>query len=836
VPLLLVAIGVAVLGQLFQPAVPPKSVDGVAQLLANAVGGTVHSDEFVWEPSSGPWTDFFFGRAVIFLAAPFAGGPRDLYRGWVRVSREGRAIAVRATRNLTATASSDEGQLVSSRQVVAFTATDKGAVVSVTALQLDAQPSSRGTENWLRRLFAGVDNWLQTGSTGGIRRTELVFHRPSGKAELVLQPEHLLVTLQAPPSTVVVGLGDASLRTTTGNPSVAAAWTVPSRQVTTAGLGADLAEHTLGSSVRTRGAASWQRIRSWLNRLSDRSNQSRERGPQLNSAAVQSSTLWPPRPVVASPESLGADEGQWRALQTAWLPPALGTTDRPDPYLVETTIHSDPQEPFVEITLVAIDTRQVGLRFAAGYDQPRPDSGARANGRIGELSSKPQRARIIAAFNGGMSSRGLSSAGLSYGLMVARRVSNPPRAGAATVALDAYGSTWMGPWPKFDDDAATSKLLPDIVSFRQSAELLLDRDAPIGRPRVLDPESQRDPRLLLERSALCLTRHGFLIYAYSRAASVGAVTEALRRVECNYAVALAASPQAVGFALLGPSQQPPRAQRIAPHMSIRPHRFLEASGDDFFYLALHDPRPRTALALSWQPDEGQQPSPAWLPAIYRAETARLGATVRLTAVTAGRLAWQLRPGYRERAALTATGPLSPEEQARAMIAIGLGVAFRKDNQRGLVLDGAVTLPIRSDLGVLTTALGTGALDIGIAPENLAPHGDATELVLLAVGGRLRSEARVMGPLRLRSAACLLGDGTLLVAQSTFDSGQANTTVLVEAGCQRVVELNRGKQVGAFIHRAGTDTPPREGYDDTTLYGLSQPARGTARLLRRGVSE
>ena len=46
----------------------------------------------------------------------------------------------------------------------------------------------------------------------------------------------------------------------------------------------------------------------------------------------------------------------------------------------------------------------------------------------------------------------------------------------------------------------------------------------------------------------------------------------------------------------------------------------------------------------------------------------------------------------------------------------------------------------------------------------------------------------------------------------------------------VVELNRGKQIRAFVHRAGTKDPPQSGYDDTALYGMSVPARGTALKL------
>ncbi|MCA9643694.1 MAG: hypothetical protein KC492_23540, partial [Myxococcales bacterium] len=50
------------------------------------------------------------------------------------------------------------------------------------------------------------------------------------------------------------------------------------------------------------------------------------------------------------------------------------------------------------------------------------------------------------------------------------------------------------------------------------------------------------------------------------------------------------------------------------------------------------------------------------------------------------------------------------------------------------------------------------------------------------------------------------------------------SVLLRVGCRRVAELDRGTQHPAFVHRAGTETPPLGGYEATALYALGMPMR------------
>ena len=110
-PTLVLAAGLAVGVRFVQPAPPPRTLDGLAALLGQATEGTVQPTDVAWEPSPGILSEFIWGRRLLFLSS-FAGGPRDLFRARVRVTLEGRPIAVTGLHNLASTPYGDEQKLV----------------------------------------------------------------------------------------------------------------------------------------------------------------------------------------------------------------------------------------------------------------------------------------------------------------------------------------------------------------------------------------------------------------------------------------------------------------------------------------------------------------------------------------------------------------------------------------------------------------------------------------------------------------------------------------------------------------------------------------------------
>lgn len=846
-PLVIIAVGIAAAARLAGSAPPPNTIDGVAQALGSAMGGTVRPHEFIWEPSGGWLWDALSGRPVLFLGASAPGAPRDVYRARVRLGVEGRPLAVESVRNLTATALGDEAGLVGRADHIAFVARALGQVQGATVVDLRG-PDLSGQSRW-SRLRTRLDGWLETGSLRGHGRIEVVLRKPVQQAALELRDGQLVMALGEPATPAALDLATVRLELGSLDPGSADAWTVPARPISLVQLARSAVRSWLETD-RAEQAAIWL-WDLWSDPVAGadgapiaplEANAAGDDGGSVPVAPAASGTDgrlpqadgWPPPPL-SPPLAPPLDaEGQWRAAQPtdSGAAPDGHSGEAPEPSLVQTLIRPDPSSPLSVVRLVAIDTRQLELHLQAGYDQPRPQTGPRGSGAIARAHREGESA-VVAVFSGAA-----QAPDGPWGLVANRRVLVLPRPDAATVVHDARGRVRLGSWAHGTD-------VPDrVVGLRQSGAPLVcpshglhgPGSSPSSASRcAIAAVSSHDTRPT-ERAALGLSQQGYLIYGWGPAVTRQGLVAALSMAGAHYVMPLGVGP-GHGFATVTTGAEGAAPRLVDPDMALDPAVLLDRSPADFFYLVQADLRPTSPLREQFEPDHAQQPAPAWLPGVYRAEVRELGATVEILAFAPGRLAWDIRPGTKERAAWTAEGGLEPADRDRALVAIDLGLAFRKDNRRGLVLDGVATLPVRPDVGLLAVAAGTAELQIGRSVEPMALSGDATELPLLAEGGALRAEARIMGPFRRRAGACQLLDGTLLVALAEFDNGEATAAALLAAGCDRVVELNRGQQPRAFVHRAGTDSAPVVDYRSTVLYGLARAAGGTARLLeadgRRG---
>jgi hypothetical protein len=209
--------------------------------------------------------------------------------------------------------------------------------------------------------------------------------------------------------------------------------------------------------------------------------------------------------------------------------------------------------------------------------------------------------------------------------------------------------------------------------------------------------------------------------------------------------------------------------------------------------------------------------------------------VHISAFSPDRFAFRLRAGSREvspRGAAPLSVSLPADEQGRVLAAIGVGTGRRR-GPRGLAVGGVIGLRFRGEGGLLL--LRGGRVEIrAAAPIELTADTDATELPLTADDAKLRPESREIGSMRRRSAACVLDDGTLLVAATTFDSDEATTEALLDLGCIKVVALDRGTHRNAFVHRTGGEQPPEPTYEETALFAVGSPMPGRARRLTAGA--
>jgi hypothetical protein len=450
------------------------------------------------------------------------------------------------------------------------------------------------------------------------------------------------------------------------------------------------------------------------------------------------------------------------ALRRWLLPTAIAApSEALPPGLERLRVH----EAGAAVELVFVDARRLAVRSAARPEAPRSLAEALAQ----ETAPLAPDVRAL--------------------LFVAepRAPVAPPNAAepAHGVALDGVGRVHVGPAPP-----GTRLVVPL---------------PPLGRTATEGAAAR------VARSALCVASTGALVFAWSDRVDEATLGGVLAAQGCAEAVSLGAGRASAGFALVEAGELRPLATGMT----------LGGDGLDGplrpWAIAARAASPPSAAGLAWRVDEGTQPPPT--PAIHVTRRERLGADVSLYTFAPARLRWALRTGRGERAARTAFAPLGAAEHARALVAIGLGTARGTGvDARGLTVAGRLVLPMHAGAGVLAVD-GRGDLAIGLAPEGLVAREGATELAVLAEAGELRPEARSLDERRPRAAACLLEDGTFVVALSDFDSAEPNATELRAAGCRRVVALDRGRQRAAFVHRAGTATPPAPSYAETALYGF-----------------
>lgn len=844
-PLALAAGGVALAAAMTEPPPPPKTIEGVAAMLGNAASGEVQPDGFLWEERRGFLADAFLGRRVLFLAskpgttegsAPTA----DLYRARVRLTRAGRPMSVHGVRNLTATPLGDERELVGRGRYAAFTTWAYGAVQGVTLLDLAGDERDRDAQTRLERLQATLESWLDTGAGRGLGRVELAFGTPPADVKLDMAADALIMAIGKEALPAALDPTSGALQMADADPYSARAQRLPHPvrplaplviELARKGFGAGAAD-ALGDGIAALGGRLPRDARARAAQAGDPAAADRLPAPAEPTPSIDG---WPPEPIAAPISPPLPGEGVWVPARSPLLPAAEsapgasssvpGGPSAP-PLFFETIVRPEPSLPRAAVRLVAMDMRQLELRMEAGFDEPRPVTGPRGSGRLPE---GPLASRVVAAFAGGKP----HDAG-EVGMVVDRRVLVPPSPSAPTAATLRDGRVAFGPWP-FE-----AELPGDFVSLRQSPLALVEAGAPVVPP----PAAAAAERV--ERAALGMTRDGHLIYAWSAEISADALAKALALARCESAMHLGTSPGRAGFAFVraaAPATEPAapssgyQAELLTPAMSVRERQIAGSSPSELFYLVRRNAQPTVPLpeGAAWTPDAGRQPPPSFLPAVFTATTTTLGAEVRLFFVAPDRFAWRARAGSRERSHRKGgsfLGALEAAEQERAGIAVSLGAAKRKGGPvRGLAIAGSVGLPIRKGEGLLlTTERGLEIRRSDEAPETIA--GDAVELPLTADDGKLLPAGRKVGSMRARAQLCVLPDRTALIALSAFDSDEAGTEVLLNAGCSRVVALDRGSQHAAFVHRAGADTAPQPRYEPSALYAVEIPMRGRAQPLAR----
>ncbi|MEZ4221727.1 MAG: hypothetical protein R3B13_12420 [Polyangiaceae bacterium] len=803
-------------------------------MLSRASRTVVSAQDIRWEPSPGLLHETFLGRRVVFLGAKRAGEPRDVYRASVRVSLDGKPFSVREIRNLTDTPLGDDAglQLLGSR--AAFATVAYGSIQSVTMLDLDGVRAQDRVSSWFQRLLQTVTSYQEVGSLSGVGRTDIVLELPAKEAKLVLEPPTLRIDLGEKGRSLALNLETRVLSALEGGQAYAARTVVHRQHAKPLVLwGVDTVRAEVGPEpiawLEDKVFGAKDRFkRTTYTLLSGSSKQDALKDDadkaDLTATVLDATQLsnqkdsWPPPPIPSFWKETKAGEGEWEAVQLPFLRPfrtGNDKGDRPPAYFYRTFIRPDKERPYAEVMLVAMDMRQLELGMEAGFEDPKPLTGPPGNGRLPR--DEQVTSRIVATFNGAF-----KTTHGKYGMMVDRHVLLPPVPGGATVMVTADSDVGLGSWPQ------SERIPEEIVSYRQNLDPLVEDGVANPTGRYIWGWQLSGTSVMTQRTALCVTAAGHLYYAFGPEIDGPTLGKALRQAGCSYGMHLDMNPGHCGFVftdIVDMRAKEFNLKKAHDDMNLDPAKFVRWSAKDFFYVMVRDPMPKDASGIQWKADGGVQPPPAWLPGVFKGDLKVGNLDVQLVSFEPGRIDLVLRAGGKEpsmEGGAEKKLELSESDAGKAIAAINLGHTTEV-TRYGLAFDGVAALDLRSGYATLVMARGRPPrVEAPGSQPQLAKDEEAVQLPLLAEDGKLTDYALERGAMRARGALCVTGRGRTLIALGRHDSSDSLAAALLRVGCRRVVELDRGSQHPAFVHRAGTATPPLAKYDASVLYALAHP--------------
>ncbi len=810
-------------------APPPKTLEGLLGALGNAAHVVVRPNDFVWEASEGIASDFSDGRRLLFLGAEKPGAPRDLFRARVRLSPEGRPLEVRDVVNLTQTPFGDEQGLVRDQTAerAAFATYAYGQLQGITALDLRGEGRAAKASSLLERAMFYVTNVQETGDGIGIARVQIALEKDTTAAVLQFHGGILYAQLsQASGGARVaqIDIDKAELVAPVDGVRVELATRIPKKPI-----------HWAVDTVRAvpwigPEPIAWLEAKVWdlkdkLKRFKhgvgahDPKDEVKSDAdtivarPLDSSAAGEDGGYWPPLPVPTIYKNPEPGEGQWVAYQPDWMHNIQGA---PAPFY-KTFVRPDPLRPYSKIIFVAMDTRQLDFDMEAGVDDPKPTVGSfHGTGRIPRDVKVAK--RTVAAFNGGFKTEHGH-----YGMMLKKHVLLPPVPSAATAVVTEDGHFGMGAWQPSRD------IPVDILSYRQNMDPLVEdgmfnpRQRPSwgavlpGQPKLVGQQT--------ERSGLCLTKARHTLYVWGDDVGADALGKAMQLAGCDFGMHLDMNPYHTGFVFMSFQDaqfKTGRSETLTPLMAIGNRRYIDYNPKDFFYVMLRDPTPPMLTASGsptpWQVDEGVQPPPKWMPAIWHAQVTTKGESVGLTMFEPNRVRWALRGGSQEKLEKSIAKEVEGEDAKRVIAAVGFGIDVK--HPLGLMVSGKLAHPTVAGEGALSVRPDGSIQILGSADSAPAGATDLAQGALLIDGGHIvDGKGRAHGSLN-RIAIGVTKEGRTIVARAKSNNDDALAQALLDAGCVRAI-APRGN-VDGFVSRAGTADAPMSSYGQTTLYAVAQP--------------
>ena len=479
-------------------------------------------------------------RAVAL--AQHGSDPTDVFVVETRVSPEGHLIELTDIFNVSDTSAAVERGLIVSGDRAAWLIGEDNAIASVQYTDLRYEPRPTG-RNWtgLSRLQNALTNLQDTGQLQGFGRRAFKLDPPAYKVVLGFSKTALLVDadshrirIQTDPALPLDPNPWLKEQTAPkARPGNLVTWAVD-RVRALPWFGDDRMQWL--KAVAFDGVDHFNQIMGTVTGDDGSDSVKEELGDQFSapsSAATDPETGWPPAPMepMLSPPLKG--EGKWSSTDKD--PFILKNPGATSPF-VYSFIRSDRQRIYSQVFVTLWDPRQVELHAMSGTVEPKSATGETGPGIVPRTPAVM--GRFLAGFNGGF-----QAIHGEFGMMAEKVLYLPPKPFGATVAELSDGSTVFGTWP---EDAP----VPDnIISFRQNMTALL-QDGVINPYKRhwwggVPPGWTEEARTV--RSALCMTKEGFVGYFYGSSVDPDVLALAMQRARCNYGVHLDMNPGHTGL-------------------------------------------------------------------------------------------------------------------------------------------------------------------------------------------------------------------------------------------------------------------------------------------------
>ena len=562
-------------------------------------------------------------RAVAI--AQHGSDPTDVFVVETRVSPEGHLIELTDVFNVSDTSAADERGLIVNGDRAAWLIGQDNAIASVQYADLRGEPHPTGrTWTGLSRLQNSLTNLQETGQMKGFGRRAFKLDPPAYKVVLGFSENALLVDadshrirIQTDPAQALAANPWLKEQTPPkARPGNLVTWAVD-RVRALPWFGDDRMQWL--KAVAFDGVDHFNQIVGSVTGDDGSDSVKEELGDAFSKPSAEATdpaTGWPPAPMepMLSPPLKG--EGTWSSTdKDPFIQKNPGTAS---PF-VFSFIRSDRTRIYSQVFVTLWDPRQIELHAMSGTVEPKSATGETGPGIVPRTPAVMS--RFVAGFNGGF-----QAIHGEFGMMADKVLYLPPKPYGATVAQLTDGSTAFGTWPE-------EAPVPDnVVSFRQNMTALL-QDGVINPYKRhwwggLPPGWTEEARTV--RSALCMTKEGFVGYFYGSSVDPDVLALAMQRARCSYGVHLDMNPGHTGLEFyraapvgtlpkLGrPLDEVSEARGPVPGMAgwefmgrrmirlmalMNFPRYVNTEARDFFYLTLRHLLPGEPLAPAMSPAE-----------------------------------------------------------------------------------------------------------------------------------------------------------------------------------------------------------------------------------------